>query len=459
MQHRATRSAPSAGSHKRLSTWQKATALVPLALLSGAWTTSMTLGGAVAPASAHSRHLPDGSTVPSRAIKAPANVPITGQIAPSVPEGSAQSVISSASTNGIPAAALAAYQRAAQVIDSADPSCHLQWPLIAAIGRVESNHGRYDGNKLGSDGIDRPGIYGIPLDGSNGTAKVADTDAGQTDHDPVYDRAVGPMQFIPSTWAIVGVDADGDGQKNPQDINDAALATAVYLCSGKEDLSTPAGQRSAVYRYNHSQAYVNLVLAIMHAYQNGDFTSVPNGSLGAVTFSQVPPGTLSASAPHTTHKKQAHHSTTTQAGSRPTASSSPSASSAGGQSTQGGQQPTAPSSPKASPTATVSKVTSTVTQAAKPVVETISSGSEAVSFCTSRLPDLSSLSSSGQTTVVDDCAAKIAGMTPDKASSTIPGTLTGVVSWLGLSLTDLLATSGLPTGGSSDGGALLGGLG
>ena len=80
------------------------------------------------------------------------------------------------------------------------------------------------------------------------------------------------MQFIPSTWSVVGVDADGDGQRNPQDIDDAALATAVYLCSGDDDLSTDAGQRAAVYRYNHSQAYVDLVLAIMTAYLAGDFT-------------------------------------------------------------------------------------------------------------------------------------------------------------------------------------------
>ena len=68
------------------------------------------------------------------------------------------------------------------------------------------------------------------------------------------------MQFIPSTWSVVGVDADGDAQRNPQDIDDASLATAVYLCSGDDDLATDAGQRAAVYRYNHSQEYVDLVL-------------------------------------------------------------------------------------------------------------------------------------------------------------------------------------------------------
>jgi hypothetical protein len=86
------------------------------------------------------------------------------------------------------------------------------------------------------------------------------------------------MQFIPSTWAIVGVDADADGRRDPQDIYDASLGSAVYLCSGPDDLSTTAGQRSAVFRYNHSQRYVDLVLAIERAYLRGDFDSVPDGT-------------------------------------------------------------------------------------------------------------------------------------------------------------------------------------
>ena len=96
------------------------------------------------------------------------------------------------------------------------------------------------------------------------------------------------MQFIPSTWSVVGVDADGDGKRNPQDIDDAALATAVYLCSGTDDLGTGAGQRAAVYRYNHSQSYVDLVLSIMDAYLDGDFTSVPNGTTSAATSCSGP---------------------------------------------------------------------------------------------------------------------------------------------------------------------------
>jgi hypothetical protein len=206
-------------------------------------------------------------------------------IAPAVPNGSADSVVSGASTNGIPAPALAAYQRGAQIINAADKSCNIPWELIAAIGRVESDHGRYGGNTLTEDGVSKPGIYGIALNGKNGTQAINDTDGGQLDKDPVYDRAVGPMQFIPSTWQVVKVDADGDDQRNPQDMDDAALATAVYLCSGKDNLSARTGQEAAVLRYNHSQDYVNLVLRIMEAYSSGDYTAVPSGTYGGTSYS------------------------------------------------------------------------------------------------------------------------------------------------------------------------------
>jgi len=90
---------------------------------------------------------------------------------------------------------------------------------------------------------------------------------------------------------VVGVDADGDAKRNPQDIDDAALASAVYLCSGDDNLSTEPGQRKAVFRYNHSEEYVDLVLSIMDAYTAGDYTSVPNYVASAVTFTPSFAGT------------------------------------------------------------------------------------------------------------------------------------------------------------------------
>lgn len=268
----------------RTSRLRKATALVPLALLSAAFTASV--AGANAPSVAGKAPvvdtpLPDGTAVPARAIEAPASVSDGADLGLGLGNANAAQVVSTASTSGIPSAALSAYQRAETVINAADKSCNLTWQLIAAIGRVESNHGRANGNVLDDAGLAVPGIYGIPLNGSNKTTEVLDTDAGQYDNDTTYDRAVGPMQFIPSTWSVVGVDADGDGVRNPQDVDDAALGTAVYLCSGPDDLSTEAGQRAAVFRYNHSESYVDLVLSIMEAYTVGDFTSVPNSTVAA----------------------------------------------------------------------------------------------------------------------------------------------------------------------------------
>ena len=133
----------------------KATALVPLAVLSAAWTASMAgagLGSAVA-GDEGSGALPDGTTVPTQAIEAPASVSVPGVVAPGVPRGRAAQIVDAASTSGIPSAALAAYQRAEAVINAADTSCDLRWQLIAAIGRVESDHGRFGGNVLGDDGV------------------------------------------------------------------------------------------------------------------------------------------------------------------------------------------------------------------------------------------------------------------------------------------------------------------
>lgn len=268
-----------------LSRRRKAITLVPLALLSGMWTASLVGSSATANDATTSTPLPDGTTVPTDAIEAPASVPVRGVIAPAVPEGSADSVVAGASSNGIPAPALSAYQRGAQIIDAADKSCNIPWELIAAIGRVESDHGRYNGNTLTKDAVSKPGIYGIALNGKNGTQAIQDTDGGQLDKDTVFDRAVGPMQFIPSTWQVVKVDADGDSERNPQDMDDAALATAVYLCSGKDNLSTRAGQEAAVFRYNRSKDYVNLVLRIMEAYSQGEYTAVPSGTYGGTSFS------------------------------------------------------------------------------------------------------------------------------------------------------------------------------
>ena len=207
----------------------RAIAIIPLAVLSAAWTADLA-GVGVDPASADpdgTHTLPDGTVLPTAAIEAPASVGDAVSRAASLTAGSASE---------IPQAALSAYQRAEAVINEADKGCNLPWELIAAIGRVESDHGRFGGNALDDRGVARPGIFGIALDGKNDTQRILDTDAGQYDDDTRFDRAVGPMQFIPSTWSVVGVDGDNDGTRDPQDVDDAALATAVYLCSGDDDM-------------------------------------------------------------------------------------------------------------------------------------------------------------------------------------------------------------------------------
>ncbi|GGR43700.1 hypothetical protein J2S40_004216 [Nocardioides luteus] len=183
---------------------------------------------------------------------------------------------SNAEEMAIPPVALAAYQRSATVLTAADGACRLDWALVAAIGMVESNHGRFRGSELNSNGLALPAIIGPQLNGAGGYAVIRDTDSGLYDHDTVYDHAVGPMQFIPSTWTFAGADGDGDNRRDPQDIDDAAVATAAFLCAGSEDVSTDSGARSAVYRYNQSDTYVTAVLKIAAQYRNGEFPGSPD---------------------------------------------------------------------------------------------------------------------------------------------------------------------------------------
>jgi hypothetical protein len=371
-------------------------------------------------------------------------------IAPGVPDGTADSVVSGASTNGIPAPALAAYQRAAQVINTADKSCNIPWELIAAIGRVESDHGQYAGNSLTTKGIAEPGIYGPELNGRNGTQAIPDTDGGLIDHDKQWDRAVGPMQFIPSTWSVVKVDADGDGQRNPQDINDASLATAVYLCSGTENLSSRSGQEKAVYRYNHSQQYVDLVLRLMEAYSQGDYTAVPSGTSAGTLFT---PDYAAATRAHRLHLRHQHAvkarhsgSATGGGGSTPSSGSTGGGGSSGptgstGNGTGTGDVPSAPSTNTSggSVTDTVKKVTDGANKATggttgpvtQPVVDTLSYA-EAQALCSAQMSPLGTVLTPITSSMINDCASKVQGETKDQALGEIPNTLTALLSWLGL---------------------------
>ncbi|MFH8736825.1 NlpC/P60 family protein [Streptomyces sp. NPDC017964] len=175
-----------------------------------------------------------------------------------------------AKVDGVDAVMLTAYARGAERATSLRPKCRgIRWSVIAGIGKVESNHA--GGRKVASNGDITPRILGARLDGSGvggNTTAFSDTDNGRWDADAQYDRAVGPMQFIPSTWeGPSGADGNGDGKKDPNNAFDAALGTALYLCgTGKNDLSDDAQLRKAILRYNHAGWYADKVLGFIHQY-------------------------------------------------------------------------------------------------------------------------------------------------------------------------------------------------
>jgi len=197
-------------------------------------------------------------------------------------------------SSGIPLRVLQAYLAAAATTARTTPGCHLTWSLLAGIGRIETNHGRYGGAGITAGGLVTPPIYGPRLDGSGGMPSVRDTDGGRLDGLATSDRAVGPMQFLPGTWTSVATDADGDGVVEPQDVDDASLAAARYLCLGGTDLATPTGRWEAVYRYNRSGSYVSLVLAMADSYATGVAAPVqaaPSGVRTPVSAVSAPAST------------------------------------------------------------------------------------------------------------------------------------------------------------------------
>lgn len=113
-------------------------------------------------------------------------------------------------------------------IDSARYCPGLRWQVLAAIGQVESGHGR----------------------------NVGRSSAG----------ALGPMQFLPSTWAYSGVDGDGDGKADIMNPYDAVPAAALYLCRAGA-ANGPQGLYDAIFSYNHADWYVKLVLGLAARYR------------------------------------------------------------------------------------------------------------------------------------------------------------------------------------------------
>jgi hypothetical protein len=222
------------------------------------------------------RHVPNA--------EAPGTVPDPGADGGSPPTATAPPVIirpggeivtPPPSVGSVPATVFAAYRQAADWLARAQPGCHLTMPLLAAIGKVESGHAR--NGLVDASGTTLRPILGPTLDGSPGLATIADTDGGRWDGDGAWDRAVGPMQFIPGTWARWARDANGDGVANPHNVYDAALTAGRYLCADNRDLATDPGRRAAVLSYNNSAAYLRIVLTWLSVYDRATVVS-PNGS-------------------------------------------------------------------------------------------------------------------------------------------------------------------------------------
>ncbi len=202
---------------------------------------------------------------------------------------------------GIPGIVLDAYKQAAIRLADRDASCNIDWPVLAGIGKIESGHARI--GQVGADGTTFEPILGPVLDG-NGFAAIPDTDNGLLDGDTVWDRAVGPMQFIPGTWRFVGADGNDDGVESPHNIFDAALSAGVYLCAGSRDLSDRGDLALALRSYNNSSAYVAIVLAWIDGYRDGRVTPLPPQPtpppVTTVPPTTTPPGTTAPTGTPTT---------------------------------------------------------------------------------------------------------------------------------------------------------------
>ncbi|WP_243407340.1 lytic transglycosylase domain-containing protein, partial [Frankia canadensis] len=220
--------------------------------------------------------------------------PAASPASPSPSTGS-PTVVLRAADRRIPDRMLTAYHRAQARLAAERPACHLRWELLAGIGRVESGHAH--GRAVTADGTLTSRILGPVLDGRDGRALIRDTDDGRLDTDTQLDRAVGPMQFIPTTWAALGRDGSGDGRADPNNVDDAALTAATYLCLGGRDLTVTADLHAAIYSYNPSASYLRAVLAWTAGYT---VTGVVPGPMTITAATRPPAGPPARATPSPT---------------------------------------------------------------------------------------------------------------------------------------------------------------
>jgi membrane-bound lytic murein transglycosylase B len=190
-----------------------------------------------------------------------------------------------------PLVALDAFWKASVKLNS-EADCGLRWEMLAGISRVEGVHGTYGGSQLDGRGNTTIRITGPPLDGRPGFATVMDSDGGYYDDDPVFDRGVGPMGFLPTSWQGYGSDGNGDLVADPHNIYDAAEASARLLCRTSRRLDIESNLRTALFNYNRSQRYVNIV----HGYIT-NYDAVP---LDLPTDPRLQPPPIPTDEPETT---------------------------------------------------------------------------------------------------------------------------------------------------------------
>ncbi|HEX6404972.1 MAG TPA: murein transglycosylase [Pseudonocardiaceae bacterium] len=202
----------------------------------------------------------------ARTVTIPVQVPATATLSRAPQLAFAAWATRLARVTGIPARALEAYANAHAVMAASRSSCHLTWVTLAGIAAVESQHGTIGGRTLLPDGRPSAPIIGVPLDGANGTRAIAATDGGLLTGDKVWEHAVGPFQFIPSAWAMWRADAHGDGMTDPQNIDNAALAAAKYLCADNRNLASGDDWLRAILSYNNSLDYAKAVYGFAQTY-------------------------------------------------------------------------------------------------------------------------------------------------------------------------------------------------
>ncbi len=174
-------------------------------------------------------------------------------------------VVSSPGTLRIPMIALNAYQNAERMMAASYPGCGISWNLLAGIGRIESMHANGGATDASGSAV-RP-IYGPALDGTLPGNEVIELSRNTSRI--TYARAIGPMQFLPGTWSRYASDGNGDGRADVQNVFDASLAAARYLCSGGLNLRDQSQVMAAILRYNNSMAYAQNVLGWAAAYATG----------------------------------------------------------------------------------------------------------------------------------------------------------------------------------------------